>query len=52
MEKYLKHPSREPDYRGNRSHKKFVTSLKDEKYSIKLPKLVRDLESTLSQIQF
>jgi lipoate-protein ligase A len=32
MEKYLKHPSREPDYRAGRSHADFVTSLAAEGY--------------------
>lgn len=34
FEKYLRHPSREPDYRHNRPHGEFVTSLKIEGYSI------------------
>ncbi len=34
IDKYLKHPTREPDYRKNRSHKDFVTSLAQEKYNI------------------
>jgi lipoate-protein ligase A len=32
--KYLKHPAREPDYRLNRRHGEFVTSLKNEGYNI------------------
>ena len=32
IEKYLKHPKREPDYRKGRSHSEFVTSLKSEGY--------------------
>jgi lipoate---protein ligase len=30
FERYLRHPSREPDYRRNRPHGEFVTSLKKE----------------------
>ena len=34
FERYLMHPSREPDYRLNRPHGEFVTSLKNEGYDI------------------
>jgi lipoate-protein ligase A len=34
FEKYLRHPAREPDYRRNRPHGEFVTSLKNEGYNI------------------
>lgn len=34
FERYLRHPSREPDYRRNRSHSEFVTSLRNEGYNI------------------
>ena len=34
FERYLRHPSREPDYRLNRPHGEFVTSLKNEGYDI------------------
>lgn len=34
FERYLRHPSREPDYRRNRPHGEFVTSLKNEGYDI------------------
>jgi lipoate-protein ligase A len=34
FERYLKHPAREPDYRLNRRHGEFVTSLKNEGYNI------------------
>ena len=30
IERYLKHPKKEPDYRGRRSHKQFLTSLSIE----------------------
>jgi lipoate---protein ligase len=32
FERYLRHPSREPDYRLSRRHGEFVTSLKNEGY--------------------
>ena len=35
LEKYLKHPPREPEYRGGRSHSEFVTSLFAEGYRIR-----------------
>ena len=34
FERYLRHPSREPDYRLSRPHGEFVTSLQDEGYNI------------------
>ena len=34
FERYLRHPRREPDYRLSRKHSDFVTSLKNEGYSI------------------
>ncbi|MFZ2339744.1 MAG: hypothetical protein WAW07_08505 [Bacteroidales bacterium] len=34
FERYLRHPSREPDYRLRRPHGEFVTSLKNEGYNI------------------
>ena len=33
FERYLKHPSKEPDYRQGRSHAEFVTSLKEKGYT-------------------
>lgn len=33
FEKYLKHPSREPEYRNGRKHSEFVTSLKEKGYT-------------------
>lgn len=34
ISRYLKHPSKEPDYREGRSHEEFVTSLKSEGYDL------------------
>lgn len=33
FERYLKHPTKEPDYRKGRSHSEFVTSLKEKGYT-------------------
>jgi len=52
MEKYLKHPNREPDYRKNRNHNEFVTSLKNENYNIDKSDLIKQLENSLNTIQF
>jgi len=41
MEKYLKHPSREPGYREKRSHKDFVTSLTSRGYQLKAEDIKR-----------
>jgi lipoate---protein ligase len=45
FERYLKHPGREPDYRLNRNHSEFVTSLKNEGYNIEYKDIVSLLNS-------
>jgi lipoate-protein ligase A len=45
MERYLKLPPREPDYRMNRSHKDFVTSFKEAGYDIDILELEEKLKS-------
>lgn len=45
--KYLKHPTKEPDYRKGRSHKDFVTSLHLEGYKLKLDDIQEALNSSL-----
>lgn len=44
IDKYLKHPKREPDYRNNRNHKDFVTSLVLEKYNISINEIKKALD--------
>jgi len=44
IEKYLKHPKREPDYRIGRDHKEFVTSLEQEKYDVNILELKKNIE--------
>jgi lipoate-protein ligase A len=45
FERYLKHPAREPDYRKNRRHSDFVTSLKNEGYNIDYKNIAAILET-------
>ena len=44
IDRYLKHPVREPDYRKNRSHKDFVTSIAQEKYNININEIRKTVE--------
>lgn len=48
ISRYLKHPSKEPDYRKGRSHKEFITSLIAEGYKINIAKLIPVLKTNLS----
>ena len=50
IDKYLKHPVREPDYRKNRNHKDFVTSLSKEKYNISIDEIKKAIEIEFQQI--
>lgn len=47
--RYLRHPRREPDYRQNRSHSEFVTSLKNEGYKVNYKDLAEILYSLPGQ---
>ncbi len=47
IEKYLKQPKRQPDYRKSRSHKNFVTSLNNEKYNISIHDLKNAIENEI-----
>jgi lipoate-protein ligase A len=47
MFKYLKHPSREPDYRRGRRHEDFLTTLKFENYDIPMFELKKNIEKEL-----
>lgn len=50
IEKYLKHPEREPDYRIGRSHNEFVTSLKNETYTLEIADLKDEINAKLSKL--
>jgi lipoate-protein ligase A len=45
LEKYLKHPPREPHYRDKRSHKDFVTSLTAQGYHLSAEKIKKAILS-------
>lgn len=50
MDRVLKHPSREPDYRAGRGHRAFLTSLQDLGAPISLAALSASLRRILGQI--
>ena len=47
---YLKHPTREPDYRRGRDHYEFVTSLKQEGYEFTIGELINQLNKSISRL--
>jgi len=49
FERYLKHPSKEPDYRQGRSHTEFVTSLKEKGYTKSYHHLENELSLTFER---
>ncbi len=48
--KYLRHPSREPDYRAGRKHDEFVTSISNEGYRFSPGVLMEMLNRRLSSL--
>ena len=46
---YLLHPTKEPDYRVNRDHESFVTSLFQEGYNIDMGFLKQSIQSSLAE---
>lgn len=50
FQKYLKHPSNEPDYRRGRMHHEFVTSLKETGYPESIHHLKKMISESLSTI--
>ena len=51
IEKYLSHPSKEPDYREKRSHRDFVTSLQRQGYNFKKEALTKSIEISIQEIK-
>ncbi|MGM0496379.1 MAG: lipoate--protein ligase family protein, partial [Bacteroidota bacterium] len=50
IERYIKHPTKEPDYRKGRAHKEFVTSLYNEGYPFSADQIRDSLKVALSGI--
>lgn len=48
MEKYLKHPPREPDYRKGRTHADFVAGIKEHAGEGDIEHFIKDLQAALS----
>jgi lipoate-protein ligase A len=51
IERYLQHPSREPDYRQGRGHGEFVTSLRGMGYQTEMTTLVDVLSQLCGDLQ-
>lgn len=51
IERYLMHPSKEPEYREKRSHRDFVSSLQREGYNPSKEQLIKSIETSILQIK-
>jgi len=51
IERYIKHPTKEPDYRNGRNHNEFVTSLHAEGYLLTMKQIINSLDRALSNLQ-
>ena len=49
FERYLRHPSREPEYRRGRSHREFVTSLREAGFAVTVDEVVSALRARLER---
>ena len=52
IERYLKHPVKEPDYRNGRSHSEFVTSLWEEGYNLNIEEIIDNLKTNFEKSLF
>ena len=48
IERYLKHPSKEPDYRGSRTHRDFLIGLNEIIEGLRTDELAKVFESSLA----
>ncbi len=51
IERYIKHPTKEPDYRNGRKHHEFVTSLHAEGYQLTMKQIINSLDQALATLQ-
>lgn len=51
IERYIKHPAREPEYRSGRKHHEFVTSLHAEGYKLSTKQIISNLDQSLSTLR-
>ena len=49
VERYLRHPSREPEYRRGRAHREFLSTLAIEGVTVEIDALARDLTLSLQK---
>lgn len=47
IQKLLKHPKKEPEYRQGRSHKEFVTSIQNQGYNFTILELINSIKNNL-----
>jgi lipoate---protein ligase len=52
IEKFIKHPPKEPDYRKGRSHRDFVTSLHELGFEVPINDLAETLKLHLKKLDF
>jgi len=50
MERYLRLPARQPDYRHDRAHRDFVTSLAAAGYALSMAALQDSLHAALARV--
>lgn len=50
ISRYIKHPTKEPDYREGRHHSEFITSLELEGYSIDIESIKRSLHNAFKNL--
>lgn len=48
IEKYIRHPSKAPDYRNKRAHKDFLITLRNAGYDLPIDKLIEHLRSNIN----
>jgi lipoate-protein ligase A len=52
INKYIRHPKREPDYRKGRNHNEFVTSIMQHYPDITMQKLMESLKRSMQEFNY